>query len=97
MSVKERKKERSVWSLLFGFSEEFDDTKNVLSDEAYNKELKETLNNIEKMEKRFEVPDEVKKDKKDKRNQTKQGKGVAKPMNQTRGEEEKEESQGKER
>ena len=58
MSVKERKKGKSVWSLLFGFSEEFDETKNVLSDETYDKELKKALANIEKMEKRFEVKDQ---------------------------------------
>ena len=79
MSVKERKKGKSVWSLLFGFSEEFEDTKNVLSDEAYNKELEEALAKIEKMEKRFDVPsDKVKKDKK---NQAKQH-IVKEPLNQ---------------
>ncbi len=80
MSVKERKKEKSVWSLLFGFSEDFDKTQNVLSDESYNKELKKALANIEKMEKRFEVPDI----KKEKMKATKQKNIVAKPLNKAR-------------
>ena len=79
MSVKERKKEKSVWSLLFGFSEDFDETKDVLSDETYDKELKKALANIEKMEKRFEVPDI----KKEKVKATKQKNIVAKPLNKT--------------
>lgn len=89
MSVKERKKGKSVWSLLFGFSNEFEDTKNVLSDEAYNKELKKALANIEKMEKRFEIPDEVKKDK---RNQTKQH-VIKKPSNQVKEEKDSQEQE----
>ena len=92
MSVKERKKEKSVWSLLFGFSEDFDETKDVLSDETYDKELKKALANIEKMEKRFEVPDI----KKEKVKATKQKNIVAKPLDKTR-EEKSPQEQDKER
>ena len=86
MSVKERKKEKSVWSLLFGFSEDFDKTQNVLSDESYNKELKKALANIEKMEKRFDVQDI----RKEKVKTTKQKKIVVKPLDKTREEKERE-------
>ena len=92
MRVKERKKEKSVWSLLFGFSEELDDTQNVLSDETYNKELKKALANIEKMEKRFDVSDI----KKEKVKATKQKNIVSKPLEKTR-EEKNPQEQEKER